>query len=119
MSKDIRSSREKRKGRIRSRLTGTTLRPRLVVFRSLKHITAQVINDEIGKTLVGACDKELVAGDKKGKTPVEIASKVGKLIGDKAQSKGVKEVVFDRGGVAYHGRVKALAESAREAGLIF
>lgn len=119
MSKDIRSSREKRKGRIRSRLAGTTIRPRLVVFRSLKHITAQIINDEISKTLVATTDKELSATDKKGKTPVEIASKVGKLIGEKAQAKGIKEVVFDRGGVAYHGRVKALADSAREAGLIF
>ncbi|MEK7497041.1 MAG: 50S ribosomal protein L18 [Patescibacteria group bacterium] len=117
--KDIRSTKKVRQNRLRARLSGTSARPRLAVFRSLKHITAQVINDEIGKTLVAATDKELVAGDKKGKTPVEVAGYVGKLVGEKAKTKGIKEVVFDRGGVAYHGRVKALADSARESGLIF
>lgn len=107
----------KRKIRIRKKLSGTTERPRLCVFRSAKHIYAQVIDDTSGKTLVSAStlDKEFAAdGDKKAK-----ANAVGKLIASKALGSGLKAVVFDRNGYVYHGRVKSLSDGAREAGLEF
>jgi large subunit ribosomal protein L18 len=110
--------------RIRLKLKGSEERPRLAVFRSLKHIYAQVINDRAGRTLVAASSGEKASGgDKKsgGVTGGNLAGakEVGKLIAERAKSKGIKKVVFDRGGYLYHGRVKALADAAREAGLEF
>ena len=103
--------------RIRSKVTGTAERPRLAVFRSVAHIYAQVIDDSAGKTLVSASSV-----DKDGKTNggnIAAAKAIGKLVAQRAQDKGIKSVVFDRGGYQYHGRVKALADAAREAGLEF
>ena len=103
--------------RIRRKVRGTTERPRLAVFRSVAHIYAQVIDDVEGKTLVSASSV-----DKGGRTKggnVAAAKTVGKLVAERAKEKGVKQVVFDRGGYVYHGRIKALADAAREAGLEF
>lgn len=103
--------------RIRSRVAGTQERPRLAVFRSLNHIYAQVIDDQQGHTLVAAASTEK---DLKGKGGnVEGAKAIGKAVAERAKEKGIKRVVFDRGGYQYHGRVKALADAAREAGLEF
>jgi large subunit ribosomal protein L18 len=108
--------------RIRRRVTGTPERPRLTVFRSLKHIYAQVVDDTAGRTLVSAATLAKTAA-KGSKTPyggnVAAAKLIGKLIAERAVEAGIKDVVFDRGGHRYHGRVKALAEAAREAGLRF
>lgn len=106
--------------RLRRHLSGTAERPRLSVFRSLQHIYAQVIDDERGFTLVAAStvDREL-KGTLEGTGDVEAAMAVGKLVAERATAKGIKKVVFDRGGHMFHGRVKALAEAAREAGLEF
>ncbi len=104
--------------RIRRKLQGTQERPRLCVFRSLKHIYAQIIDDRQGRTLVSASSAEKDSGVKNGGS-VPGAGEVGRLLGERAQTKGIKQVVFDRGGYYYHGRVKALAESARKAGLEF
>jgi large subunit ribosomal protein L18 len=109
----LKSSRRKR---VRAKVIGTANRPRLNVFRSLKHLRAQIIDDNAGKTLVSASDTELKL--KKG-TKVDKAQEVGKLIAKKAQEKGISQVVFDRASYKYHGRVKALADAAREAGLKF
>ncbi len=110
--------RERIHAKIRKRLRGSASRPRLAVFRSLNHIYAQVIDDSAGRTLVSASSNE--------KNPVtttggnlEGAKAVGKLIAERALAHGVKSVVYDRGGYIYHGRVKALADAAREAGLEF
>jgi large subunit ribosomal protein L18 len=102
--------------RIRQKLSGTAERPRLSVFRSLNHIYAQVIDDQNGETLAAASTISL-----KVKTGgnVAAAKEIGKSIAEKAIEKGVKKVVFDRGGFLYHGRIKALADAAREAGLEF
>jgi large subunit ribosomal protein L18 len=102
--------------RIRQKLSGTTERPRLNVYRSLNHIYAQVIDDQKGETLVSASTLAL-----KLKTGGNVASakEIGKAIAEKAVEKGIKKVVFDRGGFLYHGRIKAVAEAAREAGLEF
>ena len=102
--------------RIRRRVQGSSERPRLAVFRSLKHIYAQVIDDSKGHTLVSASSAE-----KKGSNGGNVAGakSIGKLVAERARDKGIKAVVFDRGGYLYHGRVKALAEAAREAGLEF
>jgi large subunit ribosomal protein L18 len=103
--------------RIRRKLAGTTERPRLAIFRSVAHIYAQVIDDSKGVTLVSASSV-----DKAGKTNggnVAAAKAIGKLVAERAKDKGVKTVVFDRGGYAFHGRVKALADAARAAGLEF
>jgi large subunit ribosomal protein L18 len=102
--------------RIRRKLTGTTERPRLSVHRSLNHIYAQVIDDQTGETLVSASTLALKA---KTGGNVAAAKEIGKAIAERAVEKGVKKVVFDRGGYLYHGRVKALADAAREAGLEF
>lgn len=110
--------RERIHKRIRRRLQGTPERPRLAVFRSLKHIYAQVIDDRSGRTLVSASSHEKESPMKSGGN-VEGAREIGKLIAERAQSKGIKAVVYDRGGYIYHGRVKALADAAREAGLEF
>jgi large subunit ribosomal protein L18 len=106
--------------RIRKRLAGTPKRPRLAVFRSQAHIYAQVIDDEDGKTLASAStvDKDLRAKSKSGAN-VAAAKAVGALIATRAKEKGIEAVVFDRGGFQYHGRIKALADAAREAGLKF
>ena len=105
---------------IRSKLSGTAERPRLVVFRSLKHIYAQVIDDTAGKTLVAASTVEKELREKFGKLKKsEQAKEVGKALAQRAKAKGIQQVVFDRGGYRYHGRIKALAEAAREAGLQF
>ncbi len=105
--------------RIRSRLLGTPQRPRLNVYRSLNHIYAQVIDDLHGVTLVAASTTEGGQGDKRSGGNLASAKEVGKRIADRAKEKGIKQVVFDRGGYLYHGRIKALADAAREAGLQF
>ncbi len=104
--------------RIRQRMKGTGGRPRLAVFRSLKHIYAQVIDDRAGQTLTAASSAEKNSPIAGGGS-VAGAKQVGKLVAGRAVEKGIKKVVFDRGGHLYHGRVKALAEAAREAGLEF
>ena len=106
--------------RIRKKISGSPARPRLAVFRSQSHIYAQLIDDEAGTTLAHASslDKDLRAKQKRGAT-VEAAKAVGSLIATRAKEKGVETVVFDRGGFQYHGRIKALADAAREAGLKF
>jgi large subunit ribosomal protein L18 len=103
--------------RIRSRVSGTESRPRLAVFRSVKHIYAQVIDDGKGHTLVAAGSNEKDIRGKGGN--VDGAKLIGKIVADRAKEKGITRVVFDRGGYLYHGRVKALADAAREAGLEF
>ena len=120
MAIDLRIRREKTKARIRGRLTGTTERPRLTVFKSLKRIYVQAIDASKGTTLATASslEKDLREQLKNGAN-IDAAKAVGKLIAERAVSKGIKEVVFDRGGYIYHGRVKALADAAREAGLQF
>lgn len=104
------------KSRIRKKVHGTTERPRLAVFRSLNHIYAQVIDDEQGKTLASASTVEKDLGIKAGGN-IEAAQTIGKTIAERAQTVGVAQVVFDRGGYVYHGRVKALLDATREAGL--
>lgn len=112
--------RQFRHTRIRAKVEGTPNRPRLSVFRSLSNIYAQIIDDEAGKTIVSAStiDAE-IKGQLEGKNKTEAAKLVGKLVAERAKSAGVSAVVFDRGGYKYHGRVAALAEAAREAGLEF
>jgi large subunit ribosomal protein L18 len=112
---------ERRKGRVRGALSRAAHgRKRLSIFRSSKHIYAQVIDDDAGKTVAAASsiEKPTREGLKTGAS-VEAAKQVGKLIAERAREKGVKDVVFDRGGYLYHGRVRALAEAAREGGLNF
>jgi large subunit ribosomal protein L18 len=104
--------------RIRRKVKGTAQRPRLCVFRSLKHIYAQVIDDTQGRTLAAASSCEQSAGRGSGGN-LAGAKAVGQLVAERAKAQGVRKVVFDRGGYLYHGRVKALAEAAREAGLEF
>jgi large subunit ribosomal protein L18 len=114
------SARLKRKKRIRSRIQGTPERPRLNVFRSLKHIYAQAVVDTTGKTLASASTlSPELRGTLKYAGNVEAAKKVGELIAKKCLELGVPKVVFDRSGYLYHGRIKALAEAARAGGLIF
>ena len=107
----------KRHKRVRAHISGTAERPRLVVFRSAKHIYAQVIDDQVGKTLAAAATNEKDFGAYGGN--VEAAKKLGGMIAERALKAGIENVVFDRGGYLYHGRVKALAEGAREGGLKF
>lgn len=111
-------SRLRRHARVRKTVVGTTERPRLNVYRSLKNIYAQVIDDSNGTTLVAASSLDKEIGLESGGNK-EAAKKVGNLIAKKALEKGIKEVVFDRGGYIYHGRVASLAEGAREGGLEF
>jgi large subunit ribosomal protein L18 len=120
LTKDIQESRQRRHRRIRKKVAGTSEKPRLSVYRSLNHIYAQLIDDSRGNTIVAAStlDKEL--GVQEGhKGNVGMAKKVGELVAKRALGKGLKKVVFDRSGYMYHGRVKALADGAREAGLEF
>lgn len=105
-------------GRIRKRLQGSRQRPRLSVFRSLKHIYAQIIDDRSGRTLVSASSSETKSSAKSGAN-IAGAKEIGKLVAERARQAGITRVVFDRGGYLYHGRVKALAEAAREGGLEF
>lgn len=117
MSKSREASRTRRHRRVRKKVSGTMARPRLAVYRSNKYIYAQVIDDTAGHTLAAASSKEAeISGDSLN---IETATEVGKLLADRAKSAGVTTVVFDRGGYPFHGRVKALADSAREAGLEF
>lgn len=106
---------------VRKRIQGTTEKPRLTVFRSLKAIYAQLIDDTENKTLVTVASnsKELAAEISKAKSKIEVAQIVGKKIGEEAKNRNIESVVFDRNGYVYHGRVKAVAEGAREAGLKF
>ena len=113
---DTRGQRITRHARVRGKISGTAERPRLSVFRSEKNIYAQIIDDVAGNTLVAASSVEKDFGPGSNK---EAARKVGKLIAERAIAKGIEEVVFDRGGYIYHGRVKELAEGAREGGLKF
>jgi large subunit ribosomal protein L18 len=116
------ASRARRHRRIRKKVAGTPLRPRLVVYRSLRHVEGQVVDDETGRTLVGVSSLAPEIRDAKGedaKTKVARAKATGKLLGERARAAGISTVVFDRGGYKYHGRVRALADGAREAGLEF
>ena len=115
--KDSNQARLRRHTRVRGKITGTVQRPRLNVYRSLNHIYAQIIDDVMGVTLVAASSVEKDFGMAGGNK--EAAKKVGELIAKRAAEKGITEVVFDRGGYVYHGRVKELAEGAREGGLKF
>ena len=112
--------REKKHMRIRNRFSGTAERPRLAVFRSNNHMYAQIIDDTVGNTLVSASTLETEIKAELNKTnDVEAAAYLGKVIAKRAMDKGISEVVFDRGGFLYHGKIEALAEAAREAGLVF
>jgi large subunit ribosomal protein L18 len=118
MSKTLKTHdlRQRRHRRVRKHVIGTAERPRLTVFRSNKHIAAQIIDDTAGRTLVAASTLE--AAQRSGATGnIAAATEIGKLIASRARTEGVTKVVFDRGGSRYHGRVAALAEAAREAGL--
>lgn len=114
-------AREKRKKRIRGKISGTAQKPRLAVFRSSTNIYAQLVDDSVNRTIVSAStlEKEVKGKIKKDTGNVEAAKEVGKVIAQRAQKKEIKEVVFDRSGYLYHGRIKALAEAARETGLKF
>jgi ribosomal protein L18, bacterial type len=112
------AARQKRHDRIRLRVAGDPERPRLAVFRSLNHIYAQVIDDASGRTLAAASSLEAALKSAKGTKSAE-ATAVGRLVAQRAQAAGVGRVVFDRAGFRYHGRIKSLAEAAREAGLDF
>jgi large subunit ribosomal protein L18 len=118
--KSKKQARMKRKMRIRKKIAGTAERPRLNVYRSLKNISVQVIDDSTGNTLVAASSLEKIAKQQtKFENKLELAKFIGKLAGERAREKGITKVVFDRGGFLYHGRVKAVSEGAREAGLVF
>ena len=112
--------RQKKHLKIRNRFSGTAERPRLAVYRSNNHVYAQIIDDTVGKTLVSASTVEKkVASELKKTNDIDAAAYVGKVIAERAMAANIKEVVFDRGGFIYTGKVKALAEAAREAGLVF
>jgi large subunit ribosomal protein L18 len=117
-TKDKQLARARRHHRVRKHVAGTEQRPRLAVFRSNKHIVAQVIDDKTGRTLAAASsvEKDLKVGSTGNK---DTATKVGRLVAERARTAGISQVVFDRGGFLYHGRVAAVADAAREAGLEF
>lgn len=115
-NRTVESSRARRVARVRAKVSGTSERPRFSVQRSLRHISVQIIDDTTGKTLVAASDRGV---DAKGKKPSEIAHDVGKAAAEKAKEQKITRVVFDRRDKRYHGRVKAVAEGAREGGLEF
>ncbi|HHE76879.1 MAG TPA: 50S ribosomal protein L18 [Candidatus Parcubacteria bacterium] len=125
MLRERQLKRIKRHRRVRAKISGTGRIPRLCVFRSINHIYAQLIDDEKGRTLISASDKEISKSNKIKKEEKEMSQKirksyeVGKLLAKKALEKNIKKAVFDRGGYVYHGRVRALAEGAREGGLDF
>lgn len=118
---DRKVTRKRRHLRVRKKVFGTAIRPRLNVFRSGRHIYAQIVNDETGNTLAAASslDPEIREAVGKNGGNIQGARVVGRLIADRARERGITKVVFDRGGYLYHGRVAALAEAAREAGLEF
>ena len=121
MSKiDTREKRKRRHYRVRQKVSGNDAKPRLCVFRSLNHIYAQVIDDAQGHTLVSASTLDTeIKGDSKGKSKTDRAAMVGSLLAKRAAGKKIKQIAFDRGGYKYHGRVKALADAARQGGLKF
>jgi large subunit ribosomal protein L18 len=112
---DRRQARARRHRRVRVRLSGTSERPRLTVFRSLHHTYAQIVDDSSARTLAAAS----TVGLKAGANNLDAAAKVGRAVAERARAAGIDQVVFDRGGFLYHGRVKALADAARQAGLEF
>ena len=114
---DRSQARQRRHRRIRKAVRGTAARPRLAVFRSSRHISAQVIDDQTGRTVASASPQQ--AGVAAGTPGVAAATEVGRLVAERAREAGIATVVFDRGGYLYHGRVAALADAAREAGLEF
>lgn len=116
---DRNAARRRRHLRIRGKVQGTSARPRLNVFRSNRYIYAQIIDDSIGRTIAQASTLEKELGEMAGGLTVAKAAAVGKLVAERAKAQGVEKVVFDRGGYRYHGRVQALADAAREAGLEF
>jgi large subunit ribosomal protein L18 len=118
-TKDKQLARNRRHYRVRKKVSGTASRPRLAVFRSNKHITAQVIDDRAGRTLAAASSVERDLRQAGGTGNKTAAATVGRLVAERARAAGVSRVVFDRGGFLYHGRVAAVADSAREAGLEF
>ncbi len=112
--------RQRRHVRVRAKVKGTGQRPRLNVFRSSAHIYAQVIDDQTGRTMVAACDLEAAVKERaEGTTKTARAKAVGLVVAERAKEAGIDAIVFDRGGFLYHGRVRAVAEGAREAGLTF
>jgi large subunit ribosomal protein L18 len=113
------SARLRRHRRVRKKIHGTAARPRLAVFRSNKHLIVQVIDDDAGRTLAAASTTEPAVRSEGSGGTVEAATRLGGVIAERAKSAGVDQVVFDRGGFAYHGRIAALATAAREAGLEF
>ena len=119
--KNARHLRRVRQARVRKKVSGTPERPRLSVFRSLKHIYAQVIDDTTGRTIVAASSQETLkaTAEASSDTKTDVSSAVGKVLAERALAAGVTRVVFDRGGCKYHGRVKALADGSREGGLQF
>lgn len=119
--KNARHLRKVRQIRVRKKVTGTPERPRLSVFRSLKHIYAQVIDDTSGRTIVSASSQEALKGNASVASgpKTDVSEAVGKVLAERAIAAGVSQVVFDRGGCKYHGRVKALADGSREGGLKF
>ena len=119
IAKARRQGRIRRHRRVRKKVHGTAARPRLAVFRSNKHISAQVIDDDAGVTLVAASTVEANQREQGSGATVAAAQRVGELVAQRAQDAGVTAVVFDRGGFAYHGRIAAIADAAREAGLEF
>ncbi len=118
-TKDKQLARSRRHFRVRKKVAGTAERPRLAVFRSNKHISAQVIDDRAGRTLAAASTVEASLRAAGGTSNQSGATSVGRLVAERAKAAGVTQVVFDRGGFQYHGRVAALADAAREAGLEF
>ena len=114
-----RRARVRRHARVRKKLAGVAVRPRLAVFRSLQHIYAQIIDDQAGHTLVAASSLEPASRTDTSGTKSERAERIGRLLAERAREKGVSQVIFDRGGFLYHGRVKSLAEGARAGGLQF
>lgn len=121
MAKRSRSeARIRRHARVRRKVHGTSARPRLNVFRSLEHIYAQIIDDDAGQTLVAASTVTRdLRGDLASLSKIDQAKAIGKAVADQARARGIEQVVFDRGGYPYHGRVKALADASREGGLVF
>lgn len=117
--KNGRHLRRVRQARVRKKVSGTPDRPRLSVFRSLRHIYAQVIDDTTGNTIVAASSQEALRDTGASGVKTEVSEAVGKVLAERALAAGVKQVVFDRGGCKYHGRVKALADGSREGGLEF
>ncbi|MFA5785725.1 MAG: 50S ribosomal protein L18 [Actinomycetota bacterium] len=116
-AKQKRHARIKRHSRVRLKVSGTPSRPRLAVYRSNRHIYAQIVDDVAGNTLVSAYSREVSVEDGKGKTGV--AEAVGRLLAERARDRGIGQVVFDRGGFLFHGRVRSLAQGARDTGLEF